>query len=174
MWYAVQVTTGREQAMVDLISRFAPAGLVEECFSPQYATERKVHGQFESCVRTLLPGYLIAVTREPAELARCLAKLPEFARVLTMGERYVPLRDDEMDFIAAFTEPGARTVPMSRGVKLEDGDQVVVTEGPLVGHEGLISKIDRRKSTAYLTFDICGRTVETRVGLAVVSCAAAA
>ena len=171
MWYVVQVTTGREAAMAELIGRVVPAELVEECFSPRYETERKVHGAFERVERTLLPGYLIAVTREPAELKRYLDTLPEFARVLTMGERYVPLRKDEMEFISAFTERGERVVPMSNAIK--DGDCVVVTEGPLVGHEGLISRIDRRKSTAYLTFDICGRSVETRVGLAIVSASAA-
>lgn len=52
---------------------------------------------------------------------------------------------------------------------LKDGDQVVVTAGPLLGHEGLIKTINRRKSTAYLELDLCGRRVTTRVGLAVLS-----
>ena len=41
--------------------------------------------------------------------------------------------------------------------------------GPLLGHEGLIKTINRRKSTAYLELDLCGRRVTTRVGLAVLS-----
>ena len=169
VWYVVQVTTGREAAMAKLIERIVPRDLAGECFSPEYETERKVRGEFQTCTRPLLPGYVIAVTDAPAELGRVLGAIPGFTRVLTMGERYVPLRQDEMEFIAAFTEPGARVVPMSKGIK--DGDRVKVVEGPLVGHEGLISRIDRRKSTAYLTFEICGRTVETRVGLAVVAAA---
>ena len=58
-------------------------------------------------------------------------------------------------------------MPMSEALK--DGDQVVVTAGPLLGHEGLIKNINRRKSTAYLELDLCGRRVITRVGLAVLS-----
>ena len=38
-------------------------------------------------------------------------------------------------------------MPMSEALK--DGDQVVVTAGPLLGHEGLIKTINRRKSTAF-------------------------
>ena len=58
-------------------------------------------------------------------------------------------------------------MPMSEAQK--DGDQVVVTAGPLLGHEGLIKTINRRKSTAFLELNLCGRRVTTRVGLAVLS-----
>lgn len=44
-----------------------------------------------------------------------------------------------------------------------------MTAGPLLGHEGLIKTINRRKCTAYLELDLCGRRVITRVGLAVLS-----
>lgn len=44
-----------------------------------------------------------------------------------------------------------------------------MTAGPLLGHEGLIKTINRRKCTAYLELDLCGRRVNTRVGLAVLS-----
>ena len=44
-----------------------------------------------------------------------------------------------------------------------------LTAGPLLGHEGLIKTINRRKSTAYLELDLCGRRVTTRVGLAVLT-----
>ena len=56
---------------------------------------------------------------------------------------------------------------MSMGVKV--GDDVVVTSGPLKGHEGLISEIKRRKSVAVLRLQLCGRIVSARVGLGVVS-----
>lgn len=69
--------------------------------------------------------------------------------------------------MAALRIGGDRVVPMSEALK--DGDQVVVTAGPLLGHEGLIKTINRRKSTAFLELDLCGRRVTTRVGLAVLS-----
>lgn len=74
---------------------------------------------------------------------------------------------EEVQLIGGFTHRGDRVVPMSEALK--DGDQVVVTAGPLLGHEGLIKTINRRKCTAYLELDLCGRRVTTRVGLAVLS-----
>lgn len=79
----------------------------------------------------------------------------------------VPLAPEEQELIGGFTKAGERVVPMSEAVKV--GEKVVITKGPLVGHEGLIREINRRKSTAYLEIDLCGRKVSTRVGIAVLS-----
>lgn len=171
MWYVIQVIKGREDAMARLISRVVPPSLLTECFSPRYATEMKVRGSWVPCERMLFPGYLIAVTADPEALERQLVALPEFARVLSMGEKFVPLAAEEVDLIGGFTKPGQRTVPMSKGriEEFEDGDRIVVTQGPLKGHEAMISRVNRRKSTAYLTINFCGRTVETRVGLGILA-----
>lgn len=167
MWYVIQVARGREEAMVELIARVASAEVLEECFYPQYEAEIKLHGLWVPCAKPLFPGYLIAISDDPVALESELARLPEFARLLTMGERPVPLADEEVALIGALTRPGERVVPMSRAVK--EGERVTVVDGPLVGHEGLIRDVNRRKSTAYLEVNLCGRTVSTRVGLAVLA-----
>ena len=43
-WYVIQVSTGAERKLCDLIERLSPAGAVEECFSPRYATQIKRAG----------------------------------------------------------------------------------------------------------------------------------
>lgn len=166
-WYVIQVTAGSEERMARLISRVVPDGVLQECFCPKFETETKVHGQYVSVTRLLLPGYLIAVTSDPRGVADGLRTLQEFCRVLMQGGAFQPLAKDEVEIIGRLTCTGHRVVPMSLGFK--DGDEVVVTEGPLLGHEGRICGIDRRKSVAYLEFDICGRHVRVRIGLAVVS-----
>lgn len=170
-WYVIQVLGGREEAMAELIGKVTPAEVLSECFCPMFATETKVRGAFVPVTRVLLPGYVIAVTVDPRGVADSIARLPEFCRVLRQGGdgAFVPLDREEVDFIGRFTSEGARVVPMSKGIK--DGDRVVVTEGPLLGHEGMVSGVDRKKSVAYLEVNICGRRVRTRVGLAIVSAA---
>ena len=73
---------------------------------------------------------------------------------------------DEAAWIDAFTEKGHRTVGVSEGVI--EGDRIIVLKGPLVGHEGWIRKINRRKRTAYLEIDMFGRTIQTKIGLGIV------
>lgn len=172
MWYVIQVLKGREDAMVELIDRVVPSAVLDEVFSPKYATEIKVRGVWASVERDLFPGYVIAVTESPLELEQYLLKLQEFARVLRQGDTFVPLAGEEIEVISAFTSRGERTVPMSTGFKA--GDHVVVTEGPLVGREFLIKDINRRKSIAELEVDFCGRKKRMRVGLALLSEANAA
>ena len=93
--------------------------------------------------------------------------MDDFARVLSQDGRFVPLAKEEVQLIGGFTHVGDRVVPMSEALK--DGDKVVVTAGPLLGHEGLIKDVNRRKNTAFLEVDLCGRRVTTRVGLAVLT-----
>lgn len=167
MWYVVQVTGGTEERMAELIQSVAAPGVLEECFLPRYQTEIKVRGEFRPVEKPLLTGYLFAVTDDPGRLARDLARLPEFACVLKVGGAYAPLSREEEAWLGAFTEPGRRCVPMSYGVVA--GEKIVVTEGPLKGHEAMIAEVDRRRSVAYLRFEICGREVTTRVGLGLVA-----
>lgn len=167
MWYVIQVTRGREDAMAELIVRAVSADVLEECFYPQYETEIKLRGAWVRCAKPLFPGYLVAVTDDPVGVQDELRKLPEFARVLTMGEKPAPLAAEEVELIGNFTHPGERVVPMSRAIK--QGEKVVIVDGPLVGHEGLIREVNRHKSVATLEVDLCGRKVATRVGLAVLA-----
>lgn len=167
MWYVIQVMTGREHATAERISELVPKGILKECFFPQYATEIKTKGQWVAIDKPMFPGYLIAVTDDPYALDRELRKLSLFARIVSQGKVLVPLGADEIEIIASCTKPGHRTIPMSRGFK--DGDEVVINQGPLVGWQARITRINRRKSTATIEFNLCGRAVTARMGLALVS-----
>ena len=167
MWYVIQVINGREAAMQELIERVVPAGVIDELFSPQYQTEIKKNGTWIRVNKPLLPGYLICITRDPRAVEQFLLQLGEFARVLSQGGEFVPLAKEETQVIAGFTHRGERVVPMSECLK--EGDRVVVTAGPLLGHEGLIKTINRHKNTAFLEFDLCGRRVTTRLDCAVLT-----
>lgn len=166
VWYVIQVINGREDVMRERIERMVPASAMQELFYPQFQTEIKVHGKWVRTTKPLFPGYLICDTADPRTVQQCLLRMDDFARVLAQDGQFVPLAKEETQLFA-FTHKGDRVVPMSEALK--DGDQVVVTAGPLLGHEGLIKTINRRKSTAFLELDLCGRRVTTRVGLAVLS-----
>ena len=55
---------------------------------------------------------------------------------------------------------------MSEGII--EGDQIIVTRGPLCGKEGLIQKIDRHKRKAWLEMKMFGREQRVEVGLEIV------
>lgn len=167
MWYVIQVMSGHEKAMVERIQRVVPSELMEEVFFPQFITQIKVKGEWVYVEKPLFPGYILCVTDQPHSVERKLRRMDDFARVLSQGDSLVPLAREECELIECLTSKGNRSVPMSEAVK--EGDRVTVTSGPLLGHEGLIKNINRRKSTALLEFELCGRHVGARVGLAVLS-----
>ena len=128
--------------------------------------QKQFRGQWRTCTATLFPGYLIVVTDRVDELESQLRRVPAFAWVLSNDGGFVPLERDEVAWIDAFTEKGHRTVGVSEGVI--EGDRIIVLKGPLVGREGWIRKINRRKRTAYLEIEMFGRTIQTKIGLGIV------
>ena len=139
--------------------------LLDECFVPRYRTQFKLHGEWHDEERLLLPGYVVAVTANPWELARVLRGVSGLTRILKMGETFSPLSDDDKGWLERWTTEGDRTIPMS--VAHKEGDRIVVTEGPLRGHEAMIVRVRRRQSQADLEIHAGQLTIRTTVGLAV-------
>lgn len=164
-WYVVQVQTGRERRMCNLIAAVCTPE-VQECFFPRFQTQRKVRGEWEFVERLLLPGYVIVVTARPADVAQQLRSIPDFCRMVISGETYAPLRRDERAWVEENTRSGDRVVPMSFGYKR--GDSFVATSGPLVGREGLVTHVNRAKSLAQVEFHVDAITIRATVGLGIV------
>ena len=185
-WYVIQVETGRERSACKAIERACrqaqaaerqhaldadedvpatEASLLQECFAPSYQTQFKLHGAWHNEERLLLPGYVMAVTSNPWKLAHVLRGVAGLTKLLRMGETFAPLSDDDRAWIERWTTEGDRTIPMS--IAYKEGDRVVVTEGPLKGHEAMITKVNRRKSLAELEIHAGQLTIRTTVGLAV-------
>lgn len=188
-WYVVQVRAGQEIRAITLIERRAEeverseggvqqgesssmpeqaaAPLVKECFAPRYRTQQKVRGLWRSVERPLIPGYVIVVTDTPEKLIKVLRGIPMFTKLLRNEARFIPLDRNEVAWFEAFTREHDRTVPLSTAVK--EGDTVTITDGPLQQHAATITRIDRRRSMAYVQISFLGRTKEVPVGLKVVA-----
>lgn len=175
-WYVVQVQNGREEWMCAAIEKIGMSSstndtpdppLVKECFTPYFQTQRKFAGEWRNVKKALLPGYVVVVTDDPNELERRLRGMRQFNRLLAVGEIFVPLNEDERLWIEKWTKEGDRTIPMS--VARKKGDTLLVTSGPLKGNEGMITRVNRKKSIAIVELTIDGKKITTTVGLAIVS-----
>ena len=161
--YVIQVTGGREEHARRLVLRLLP-DVVEDCYTPAYETQKKIHGEWKLVRGVLFPGYVFVQTSDPSALRHGLANVPAFTRLLGgSDDHFIPLTDDEVAWLNAFTDVETHTVHMSEGVI--EGDRVLVTKGPLRGHEAQIARIDRHKRIAELEVHMFGRTKRIRVGL---------
>lgn len=165
MWYAIQVIGGRENTVLSLIEQLVDPTTYKECFAPKYQTQKKVRGEWMTAKALLLPGYLIVDTGSINEFAAELRKVPVLTRVLGSNQIFTPLTRTEMDWLNAFANKKDHVVEISTAVK--EGDRIVITSGPLMQHAGLIKSVNRRKSLAFLEIQMFGRTITTKVGLAI-------
>ena len=163
MWYVVQVATGREQAACGLIGERVDSALLKECFVPRRTVAYKEADGWKTVEEPLFPGYVIVDTGQPKRLHGHLLALPDFARLLDVDGEFLPLDDEEVAWIDAFTHRGHRVVDMSRAVV--EGGIVRIVSGPLVGKEAQVKRINRRKRRAILELRILGRIAEVPVGL---------
>ena len=164
--YAVQVTSGQEEHTRSMVLRTL-ADVVSDCYTPAYECALKRNGEWRRVTRMLFPGYVFVETADPAALRDRLRTVPAFTRLLgASDESFLALTDDEVAWLNAFTNVETHVVEMSEGVI--EGDCVLVTKGPLRGHEGQIAKVDRHKRLAELEFQMFGRTKRVRIGLEIV------
>lgn len=172
-WYVVQVMSGKESRMVEAIRHAAaktPDGIdcgLKEIFIPRYRTERKVRGVFVPVERPMIPGYVIVVAQNAGKLDLTLRRVRGFTRLLRSECGYEALTPDEVAWFETFLDLADRIVPMSEALK--EGDEVLMVDGPLRDHQTKITRIDRRRSLAYVQISILGRTKEVPVGLRILA-----
>lgn len=166
-WYVVQTTAGSEEHVRALIERQVASELYDECFVPRYKTAQKVgRGKWAPCELPLFPGYLMVITEQVRELADALRGIKAFSKLLDCNGAFIPLNEAEVAWIDAFTQRGHRVIGMSEGYV--EGDEIVVTSGPLMNRTGWIRKVNHRKKRAYLELELFGRTIQAEVGLRIV------
>lgn len=163
--YVVQVIGGRESTAKNLLIKHA-SGVLDECFLPIFELMKRKDGIWHKVQELLFPGYVFVRTKRPEELAERIRTIPVFMRLLGSSGAFIPLVSDELAWLDSFTASGTHVVEMSQGII--EGDKVIVTEGPLKGHEAMIAKIDRHKRLAYLDLSMLGRIKRVRIGLEIV------
>ena len=157
MWYVLQVRTGTEENIRTQCRNNIPEAVLTRCFIPYYEEKRRIRGTWTVVRKVLFPGYVFAVTDRPDDLG--------LTKLLGTGQEIVPLTEEEKNFLE---ELGGREqiVAMSEGII--EGDQVIVTKGPLKGKEGMIRKIDRHKRKVWLEVKMFGKMQRVEAGLEIV------
>ena len=165
MWYVIQVPTGREEQLLEATKSYQVRDFYEEIFIPRYERKKKYLGRWHTETSVLFPGYLFVISSQAQELYQALKRIPRLTKLLGTGEKWTPMSREDIELVELLSGR-ERIVKCSEGYM--QGDKVTVTDGPLKGLEGKISRIDRHKRLAWLTMELFGRTVEIRAGLEIV------
>lgn len=118
---------------------------LKDAFVLTYDRMLRYEGSWHVERQKLFPDYVFLESGDEKQFVREIAEYQEVFHVLGDDDGPIPLEPEEERFLEKLCGPG-RHFGMSRGYIL-DG-QTHVTEGPLLGRENLICRIDRHKRLA--------------------------
>jgi len=165
MWYVIWTTTGREEYMKDMVVQLIDHSLYERLEILYKVRNIKIKKKWEKKKEKLIPSYLFVETDRINDFAMALKKVPKFSLVLQMDGNFQPLEEKDLKLIDSFASH-ADGIEVSKGFIV--GDKINVTEGPLLGMEGFIKKIDRHKRIAIISLKLFERETDVSVGLEIV------
>lgn len=167
MWYVIWTTTGKEDLMKLEFEMLVPRERYHDIKIFTRERRQKYRGVWQLRRERLFPGYLF-LDAEPdhiQEVRTALRQATEFARVLKAGELFVPVREEEKQFICRLA---GDTTNVAVSIGVIEHEKVIIREGPLKGLEGMIKRIDRHKRMAVLEVEMFNRISEVKVGLEIV------
>lgn len=164
MWYVVQVMSGQEHSVAQLCeARLLQEN--EEVFVPMYQRKKKIKGKYEVCESILFPGYVFFDTEAVEDLFFRLKDVSQLTKILRTGEDFTPLHETEVAFLKQF---GKKEHVVEMSVGYIEGEEVVITSGPMENWSGKVKRIDRHKMIAVLEIEFFGRMTDVTVGLEIV------
>jgi transcriptional antiterminator NusG len=102
------------------------------------------------------------IAEDITAFAAALKEVPEFTKMLKADEEIAPIYPHEEAVLKRLVDK-KEIVGMSTGII--ENDKVRILEGPLVGLEGIVKKINRHKRTAVLKMELFDRVMQVEVGL---------
>ena len=164
MWYVIQVMVGEEKKTIEMCKVIVKDSEIHEFFVPESDRMKRFQGKWHKIRKPMFPGYVFISTEMIDELYEELRKVPKLTKVLGTDHTVTPISQREERLIKSLTNK-QHIAEMSIGYI--EGDKLVIQEGPLIGMEALVKKIDRHKRIAILTVTMFGNSTDVTMGLEV-------
>lgn len=169
-WYILFTRTGREEKVQMLLKRRLDAEVFMP-FIPMLETLFKISGRIKKEMKPLFPGYVFIESEAPGyELIkntnRIASSSRDIIRFLSYGDTdELAMREHEKGMLLSLCNDD-HCIEASSGIIV--GNSVYVKEGPLMGRESIVRKIDRHKRRAIIELNIMGAVRQINVSLEIV------
>jgi transcriptional antiterminator NusG len=153
-YYAIQVKTRGENKFIKLFNALHP-----ETGFPLYFPQRRIDIRRKGVMRqetaAIFPGYVFIEAEADDILSHQweFRSTDGFYRFLKSNQNIRPLADRDLELVLHFIKKVGPVAGISR-VYFNENSRIVVMEGPLMGLEGRIIKVDKRKKRAKVKLDI--------------------
>lgn len=147
-YFTIQVKTLKEEEYIQRAEKILEKRSEKlEFFFPKKEMTVKKQGKLIKQKQALFSSYIFIVTEEiDRQLYTILKTIPNFCRFLPNNQNIQKLEGKDLSLITHFLQFG-KTIEASK-VRFDENDRIVVSEGPMKGLEGLITKVDKRKKRA--------------------------
>ena len=146
MYYVVQVKTGKEQETIDNIKRQRKNQSDFDVFAPYRKSLRKYHGEMKEIKERCFPGYIFVETDDAKKLFFELYWVPGFTKLLGregLTYNFLPLDEEESRMVDILYNANSNRTTEISNVEVQEGDKIVILDGPLTGIQSQIKKTQR-------------------------------
>jgi transcriptional antiterminator NusG len=153
-YYAIQVRTRGEERYVKLFRALHPDFSAEIHFPKRQIDERR-RGKMIQRTVGIFPGYIFVESEEENffKFRWNFRRTEGFYRFLRSNQNIRELQGRDLEVVLHFIKKVGPVAGKSR-VYFNENSRVVVVDGPLLGLEGKIIKVDKRKGRAKIKLDL--------------------
>ena len=164
-WYSISVASNYEKRVAETIKTNAEkAGLsdsIQEIVVPVENVVELRRGKKTERERRFMPGYVLirmVMSNQAYHLINEISRVTGF-----LGPRGTPsaLNEDEVNDILSRASEGQ--IQPRALISFEVGDQVLVTDGPFEGWNGMVEDVDNDNSRVIIGVSIFGRVTQTEL-----------
>ncbi|MCX7026868.1 MAG: transcriptional antiterminator NusG [Spirochaetes bacterium] len=164
-YYAIQIMSGREDTFVELLGKTTPDAIV---FNIKKKIQSRRRGKPVTLVNPVFSGYIFMECPQegiPPALVTSLKRTKGFARILPSTDHIKALNERDSKIIRRLVSFGKEIGPSL--VTFDENNRIKVIEGPLLGMEGRIVRVDRRKRRAKITLELENSSISFDLGFEV-------
>ena len=153
-YYAMQVKTSAEDKFIRHFKALHPE-VPFPLFFPQRRIDVRRGGVVRQSIAAVFPGYVFVEIEDGDILTHQWAfrRTDGFYRFLRSNQNIRPLANRDLELVLHFIKKVGPIAGISK-VYFNENSRIVVTEGPLMGLEGKIVKVDKRKGRAKIKLDL--------------------
>ncbi|WP_010250880.1 antiterminator LoaP [Acetivibrio cellulolyticus] len=165
-WYALHVKTGAENDVENFLHYNFESN---ECHSivPKRKLTEVRKGKCYEVIKIFFPGYVLINLDMSTDIYYIIRKIPNVYTVLKQdGEYYSRISDEEINPLLKLLKD-SDLIDYSK-IFIENS-KVSVNSGPLLGLEGLIRKVDKRRGRAKVALNFMGSEKTVDLGVEILS-----
>lgn len=160
-WHALFVATGQEEKVKKSLEMILSNEI--QFIVPMREMRERKEGKWHQVKRKLFPGYVLLKGRITAKIYYRIKETTGLIKLLRDEEEPLKIQEKELEILNILINNNDGNIGVSTAFK--ENEKVKIIEGPLVGLEGLIESVNKRKGRAKVKLEFLGEKRIVELGV---------